>query len=83
MFVPEFEEAMNKLAPGQTSPPVVTRFGVHLIQVMERRQAELSVKEQRELARNILREQKLEDSYRAWAQETRGRSYVEYRDDPL
>ena len=83
MFVPEFEEAMNKLAPGQTSPPVVTRFGVHLIQVMERRQAELSVKEQRDLARNILREQKLEDSYRAWAQETRGRSYVEYRDDPL
>ena len=83
MFVPEFEEAMNKLAPGQTSPPVVTRFGVHLIQVMERRQADLSVKEQRELARNILREQKLEDSYRAWAQETRGRSYVEYRDDPL
>jgi peptidyl-prolyl cis-trans isomerase SurA len=62
---------------------VVTRFGVHLIQVMERRQAELSVKEQRDLARNILREQKLEDSYRAWAQETRGRSYVEYRDDPL
>ena len=83
MFVPEFEEAMNKLAPGQTSSPVVTRFGVHLIQVMERRQAELSVKEQRDLARNILREQKLEDSYRAWAQETRGRSYVEYRDDPL
>ena len=83
MFVPEFEEAMNKLAPGQTSPPVITRFGVHLIQVMERRQAELSVKEQRDLARNILREQKLEDSYRAWAQETRGRSYVEYRDDPL
>jgi len=83
MFVPEFEEAMNKLAPGQTSPPVVTRFGVHLIQVMERRQAELTAKEQRELARNILREQKLEDSYRAWAQETRGRAYVEYRDDPL
>ena len=83
MFVPEFEVAMNKLAPGQTSPPVITRFGVHLIQVMERRQAELSVKEQRDLARNILREQKLEDSYRAWAQETRGRSYVEYRDDPL
>jgi len=83
MFVPEFEEAMNKLAPGQTSPPVVTRFGVHLIQVMERRQAELSVKEQRDLARNILREQKLEDSYRAWAQETRGRAYIEYRDDPL
>ena len=83
MFVPEFEDAMNKLAPGQTSPPVITRFGVHLIQVMERRQAELSVKEQRDLARNILREQKLEDSYRAWAQETRGRSYAEYRDAPL
>ena len=41
MFVPEFEEAMNSLAPGQIADPVVSRFGVHLIQVLERRQATL------------------------------------------
>ena len=33
MFVPEFEQSMNRLAPGQISEPLVSRFGVHLIQV--------------------------------------------------
>ena len=36
-FVPEFEEAMNALSPGQISAPLVSRFGVHLIHVVERR----------------------------------------------
>jgi peptidyl-prolyl cis-trans isomerase SurA len=38
MFVPEFEEVLNGLAPGQISDPMVSRFGVHLIQLLERRQ---------------------------------------------
>ncbi len=41
LFVPEFEEAVNRLAPGEISDPVVTRFGVHLIQVKGRREAKL------------------------------------------
>ncbi len=36
-FVPEFETAMDALAPGALSGPVVTQFGVHLIKVTERR----------------------------------------------
>ena len=82
MFVPEFEQVMNGLAPGQISEPVTSRFGVHLIQVMERRETQLSAREQRELARNALREKKQEEAYALWAQEVRGRAYVEYR-EPL
>jgi peptidyl-prolyl cis-trans isomerase SurA len=82
MYVPEFEEAMNTLAPRQVSQPVVSRFGVHLIQVLERRQAKLSEREQREVARNALREKKLEEAYVQWAQEVRGRAYVEMREPP-
>ena len=82
-FVPEFEQAMNGLAPGQVSEPVVSRFGVHLIQVMERRNTQLSTRDQRELARNILRDKKQEEAYSLWAQEVRGRAYVEYREPPL
>jgi peptidyl-prolyl cis-trans isomerase SurA len=81
-FVPEFEEAMNRLAPGQISEPLVSRFGVHLIQVMERREAKLSQSEQREAARAVLREKKLEEAFTTWAQETRARAYVEYREPP-
>ena len=83
MFVPEFEQAMNSLAPNQMSEPVVSRFGVHLIQVLERRETQLSSRDQRELARSVIREKKLEDAYGVWAQELRGRAYVEFREPPL
>ncbi len=82
MFVPEFEAALEQLAPGDLSQPVVSRFGVHLIQLMERRQAALSEREQRELVRAALREKKLEEMYVSWAQELRGRAYVELRAPP-
>ena len=81
-FVPEFEEVMNSLAPNALSEPVVTRFGVHLIAVQERRQADISPKEQRELARASLREKKAEEAFVVWAQEVRGRAYVELREPP-
>jgi len=82
MFVPEFEEALNALSPGQISEPVVSRFGVHLIQLLERRENTLSQKEQREVVRNLLRERKLDETYVRWAQEVRGRAYVELREPP-
>lgn len=81
-FVPEFEEAMNRLAPGAVSAPVVSRFGVHLIQVIERRQVELSDKEVREQARAALREQRFESAYQDWAKDLRNRAYIEMREPP-
>lgn len=82
LFVPEFEDAVNDLKPGEISQPLVSRFGVHLIQLLERRQATLSEREQREIARNLVREKRLEEAYASWAQEVRGRAYVEFRDPP-
>lgn len=82
MFVPEFEEVMNKLQLGQIADPMVSRFGVHLIQVLERREAPISERELRDMARNSLREKKFDETYQLWAQEVRGRAYVEYRDAP-
>jgi peptidyl-prolyl cis-trans isomerase SurA len=82
MFVPEFEEVMNKIQVGQMADPTVSRFGVHLIQVLARREAPVSERELREMVRNKLREQKYEETYQLWAQEVRGRAYVEYRDPP-
>ena len=82
-FVPEFEEAMNKLVPGGISPPVLTRFGVHLIQVVERRETVIDLKELREQARNQLREQKFAQAFDDWAKELRLRAYVEFREPPI
>jgi len=82
MYVPEFEEVMGRLAPGQISDPLVSRFGVHLIQLQERRNSTLSLREQREAVRAVLREKKLDESYVNWAQDLRGRAYVEMREPP-
>jgi peptidyl-prolyl cis-trans isomerase SurA len=82
MFVPEFEEAMNRLTDGQISSPVVSRFGVHLIQLVERRRVDLSPREVRELVRNQLRESKLEEAFVAWTRDVRERAYVELREPP-
>jgi peptidyl-prolyl cis-trans isomerase SurA len=81
-YVPEFEQAMNALKPGDVSEPVASRFGVHLIQLLERREAKLTQREQRDMARDTVREKKLDEAYATWAQELRGRAYVEYRDPP-
>ena len=81
MFVPEFEQVMNQLAPGQIADPLVSRFGVHLLQVMARREAPLSEREQRELARNLVREKKIDEAFALWQQEVRGRAYVEFRNE--
>ncbi len=82
MFVPEFEEAMNRLRPGQVAEPLVSRLGVHLIEVTDRRNNPLSDAEQRTLIRNALREKKLDEAYATWVQDTRSRAYVEMREPP-
>ncbi|WP_326535759.1 peptidylprolyl isomerase [Pseudorhodoferax sp.] len=81
-FVPEFEEVVEALRPGEISEPIVSRFGVHLIQLLERRQYQLNPREQREVARNMVRERKMDEAYRSWLQELRGRAYVELREAP-
>lgn len=82
MFVPEFEDVMNSLAPGQVSEPFSSRFGVHLVQLLERRRAVLSPREQREVARNQIRLKKGDESFSQWAQEVRGRAFVDLREPP-
>lgn len=83
MFVPEFEQAMSALPIGGISAPVVSRFGVHLIQVIERRQVAVDPRQQREAARAALRERKYEPSYAEWIEELRSRTFIEMREPPL
>jgi peptidyl-prolyl cis-trans isomerase SurA len=73
---------MNALKPGDVSEPLVSRFGVHLIQLLERRETKLTQREQRDMARDTVREKKVEEAFANWMQELRGRAYVEYREAP-
>lgn len=82
MFVPEFEQVMDRLPINTISEPVVSRFGVHLMQVLERKAMPVSNADAREIARNALREKKIEEAYTRWVEDVRSRAYVEMRDTP-
>ena len=77
--VPDFEKAMDALKINQTSEPVQSPFGFHLIQVLERRTEDATAERQRLTARQVLRERKSDEAYQDWVRQMRDRAYVEYR----
>ena len=79
--VPEFERAMDGLKINEVSQVVQSPFGMHLIQVLERRERDVSAERQRAVARQALRERKLDDAYQDWLRQLRDRTYVENRLD--
>ena len=77
--VPDFERAFNELKIGEVSQPVKTPFGYHLIQVLERRSADMSPERRRLQARQVLRERKADEAYQEWLRQLRDQVYVELR----
>ena len=82
-LVPEFERAMVALQPGQVSDPVRSVFGVHLIQLLERKREPLTEQRLRTAARMVLRDQKLAEAVADWTREVRANVYVEIKRDDL
>jgi peptidyl-prolyl cis-trans isomerase SurA len=79
--VPEFEHAMDALKPGEISDPVETPFGMHLIQVIDRKSEPLPEERLRQLARQALRERKADEAFQDWSRSIRDRAWVEMRLD--
>ncbi len=77
--VPEFEKAMNALQPGVISQPVQSPFGLHLIQVLERRDQDVTQERQKLQARQAIRERKAEEAFQDWVRQIRDSAYVELR----
>lgn len=77
--VPQFEKAMNELKDNQISEPIRSPFGWHIIQVLERRQQDMSKESARLKARQEIRAKKADEAYQDWIRELRDRAYVEYR----
>jgi len=79
--VPEFEAAMNRLAPGEISEPVKTRFGWHLIQVEEYREHDDTEEFERNRVKNLIRTRKYDEELFLWLRRLRDEAYVEFRVD--
>ena len=77
--VPEFERAMNALKPNELSPIVQSPFGWHIIQVLERREQDVTQERQRLLARKAIRERKSDEAFEDWVRQVRDQAYVELR----
>lgn len=77
--LPAFEQAMNALGIGEISAPVLTPFGWHIVQVIERRKQDMSKEAARFKARQEIRARKAEEAYNDWIREMRDKAYVELR----
>jgi len=74
---------MQSLPVGQISEPVRSVFGVHLIQVQERKREPLTEQRLRTAARLALRDQKLAEAVSEWTRGVRANTYVEIKRDEL
>ncbi len=77
--VPQFQAAMNGLALGEVSEPVRSPFGWHIIEVIERREQDMTKEASRLKARQEIRKRKVEETYQDWLGELRDRAFVELR----
>jgi peptidyl-prolyl cis-trans isomerase SurA len=77
--VPEFEGPMDTLKVGQVSGLVQSGFGWHLIQVLERRDADVSTEQKKMQARNAIRAFRSDEAFQDWLRQLRDRAFIEYR----
>ena len=70
---------MEALKVEEISAPVRTPFGFHIIQVEDRRRADLSSDRKRIEARRVLRDRRADEAYQEWLRQLRDRAYVDYR----
>jgi peptidyl-prolyl cis-trans isomerase SurA len=77
--LPEFEKTMNALAIGEISNIIKTQFGLHVLQVIERRSQDMSKEAARMTARKEIRARKADEAYQDWVRELRDRAFVELR----
>lgn len=77
--VPAFEQAMNDLKVGEISQPTISQFGVHLIQLEERRQLDVSEKKRRDVVRQQIGKRKIAEKYDQFLKQLKSAAFIEYR----
>ena len=78
-FVPEFSEELLSLGPGELSQPFSSRYGWHLVQVLERRSRDNTQEYLRSQARATIQRRKADEEWELWLRRLRDEAYVEER----
>ncbi|MGN6581739.1 MAG: peptidylprolyl isomerase [Bordetella sp.] len=77
--VPAFEQAMNRLKPGEISEPIESPFGWHLIEVIARRQHDATEDVRRNRARQILMERQAGPAFEDYMDQVMAQTYIDNR----
>ena len=78
---PEFDQALANLKPGEISDVIESPFGYHILRVTERKSEDQSKQRERNMARQVLRERKMQEAMEDWMRQVRDRAYVEFREE--
>ncbi|WP_290741832.1 peptidylprolyl isomerase [Haliea sp.] len=78
-MVPEFEAAMADTAVGEISEPVKSQFGWHILEVMERREQDMTAQAIRNRATEALHQRKYEEELDAWLRKIRDEAFVDIK----
>ena len=78
-FVPEFEQTMENTKVGEISQPFASQFGWHIMQVVDRRDEDVTEELRRLKARNLLANRRYEDEVQTWLQELRDNAFIEMK----
>ena len=78
-MVPEFENMMASTEVGALSDPVRSQFGWHLIEVLERREKDMTEEMRRAQIQEFLHQRKYQEELDAWLREIRDEAFVDIK----
>ncbi len=81
IYDPAFRDAVMHLKKGQTSEPVRSSFGWHLIQLLDTRQVDRTEDAGKDRAYRMLFNRKFAEEAQTWMQEQRAEAYVKILDN--
>jgi peptidyl-prolyl cis-trans isomerase SurA len=79
IYVPEFRDRVRQLDLNVISEPFRTTHGWHIVEVLERREQDITEQRLREQAQQILYSRKFQEELDVWLQELRDNAFVDIR----
>lgn len=78
-FVPAFREALAATPTGERSAPFRSQYGWHVLEVLDRREQDMSTETRRRMALQILHQRRFDEELQEWQKELRDEAFVEIR----
>lgn len=79
-MVPEFEQVMNSTPIGSVSLPFESRFGWHILTVLDKRTENMAEQMQENRARAAIRKRKFNEELSTWLREIHSQAYIEIKE---